>query len=173
MAEPREKQIEDIIEDYGDAMINFAYTYVKNWSTAEDVVQDALIKVYDRLHTFGRSSSIKTWLFAIVANQCKDYLRKNFVKKIIVGGVREADLAVPDSSPEQYLDAQASEKELAERILSLPIKYREVIVLHYYEDLSVSEISEFLGANLSTVKSRLQRARKKLRSALEEVWDYA
>lgn len=173
MFETKEEILESIIDKYGRAMVNFAYTYVKDWSAAEDAAQDALIKIYRREDTFNHQSSLKTWIFSIVANQCKDHLRKNYVKKLILGGFRDRDLIAKDASPDQQVDAQEAEKELAEKILALPVKYREVIILHYYEDLSVGEISDFLGTNLSTVKSRLQRARNKLRSSLGEGMDYA
>ncbi|HEU5139218.1 MAG TPA: sigma-70 family RNA polymerase sigma factor [Bacillales bacterium] len=164
----REQLIEQIVEQYGKAMMNFAYTYLKDWSAAEDVVQDALIKIYDRLETFEERSAVKTWLYSITANQCKDYLRKSYVRKVLPTGLREHRMRSREGLPEEQLAQKDSTEQLAGQIFSLPVKYREMIVLYYYEDLSTNEISDLLNVNVSTVKSRLQRAREKLKSVLKE-----
>lgn len=92
MFETKEGLIEQIVYQHGKAMVNFAYTYLKDWSASEDVVQDALIKIYRHINSFNQQSSLKTWVFRIVANQSKDYLRRNFVKRWVTGGIAEPRL---------------------------------------------------------------------------------
>ncbi|WP_041808134.1 sigma-70 family RNA polymerase sigma factor [Evansella cellulosilytica] len=156
--------LEVLINQYYEALVNVSYTYVKNWSTAEDIVQDVFIKILNSYHLFENRSSIKTWLYKITMNKSKDYLRKTYFKRVVIMGV--IDRLITDRTPEDNIIQKSMDKELAECIFILPIKYREVIILFYYEDLSLTEMGELLGENVSTLKSRLQRARRRLKEVL-------
>jgi RNA polymerase sigma-70 factor, ECF subfamily len=158
---------EEIIHTYEKAVVQFAYTYVKDWSVAEDISQEAFIKVYKNILSFHHRSKVKTWLFSITANECKDYLRK--IKRRtkwwdqIVQSNPKQDINTPE-----VITLQNEEKHsVGEALLSLPVKYREVLVLYYYEDLSTQEISQLLEVNSSTVRSRLDRGRKHLKNLRE------
>lgn len=158
--------IEQLIDQYAEELKRFVYTYVKNWATAEDVTQEVFLKAYEKLHTFKGESSIRTWLFSIAANRSKDYLRTWHYKNLLFKTRPDepVDLAYPEQ--EAILSSEAS--ELVEKVMQLPVKYREVILLYYYKDMSVEEIHDILDIPLSTVKTRLKRAREKLKPIISD-----
>lgn len=159
--------LRDLIEQYGKSLTNFAFTYVKDWSLAEDIMQEVFINVYtyEQLHEV---TSIKSWLYTLTANKCKDYLRKNYIKKDILVGLRDYLFLKPNqNTPEHDVISTSKNKRIAAQILELPVKYREIIILYYYEELTVKEISNLLGQKESTVKSKLHRGRKLLRHKME------
>ncbi|MCL7746799.1 sigma-70 family RNA polymerase sigma factor [Halalkalibacter alkaliphilus] len=165
----KEDLLEVIIHTYGKQVTNFAYTYVKDWGIAEDVAQDVFIKVFQHLHQFRKDSSLKTWIYQITANHCKDLLRKKYFQSTfltdLVGQIINGK-AVIESSEHTFLQVN-QEKEMAKQVLHLPVKYREIMILYYYEELSTEEIGTFLQISVSTVKTRLQRGRERLKRRLK------
>lgn len=153
--------LEEAVTNYGKQMTNLAYTYVKDWSLAEDIIQEVFIKALRNMNKFRGQSSLKTWLYSITANHCKDYLRSSYFRRVVLSNV----------FPLRHKDEEKVNGEnhnLSTYVIKLPVKYREVIILHYYEDLKIREISELLEVNEATIKSRLQRARKILKNKLGE-----
>ncbi len=160
--------INQLINDYSDDILHFVYTYVKNHTVAEDLTQEVLIKCYEKLHTFKQQSSIKTWAFRIASNHCKDYLRSWYYRKITLN---EKILDFIPSKEKQVEDAviqKDEETSLVNAVMTLPIKFREVIFLHYFEELTLSEISNVTGVNVNTLKTRLKRAKELVKSKIEE-----
>ncbi|WP_113930600.1 sigma-70 family RNA polymerase sigma factor [Bacillus sp. P14.5] len=158
---------EEIIQKNEKAVVQFAYTYVKDWSVAEDISQEVFIKVYKNFLSFDHRSKLKTWLFSITANECKDYLRKiqrrtKWWNHLVQGNPKQ-----DGDTPETILLQNEEKNSIGEALLTLPVKYREVLVLYYYEDLSTEEISKLLVVNSSTVRSRLDRGRKYLKNLRE------
>jgi RNA polymerase sigma-70 factor, ECF subfamily len=159
--------IRDLIELYGKSLLNFAYTYVKDWNLAEDIIQEVFINVY-RHGQLSEITSIKSWLYTITSNKCKDYLRKNYLKNDILVDMRKFFFKMAnDQTPEKDVINTAQYHIISNFILNLPIKYREVIILFYYEDLSVKEISRLLGQKEATVRSKLHRGREMLRKTID------
>lgn len=155
-----------LMEEYGNMIVRLAYTYVKQKQVAEDIAQEVFISCYNGLDRFQKKASFKTWLYRITVNKCKDYISSWSYKHIHYKdffGMLKKDTLV-DS---EVMDREKNEV-IFNKTLALPIKLREVIILHYYEDLSISEISESLAINSNTVKTRLHRARKKLKVFFEE-----
>ncbi|MFC7370605.1 sigma-70 family RNA polymerase sigma factor [Fictibacillus iocasae] len=154
-----------LMDDYGEEIKRLVYAYTKNWTHSEDLTQDIFLCVYKNLDTFQQQSSIKTWIYRIAINKCKDFLRSWHYKKTII-----SDIILPsekENSPETvYLHSERKEA-VSQLILQLPVKYREVIVLYYFRDLTLEEMTELLGANVNTLKSRLQRAKKRLAFKLQ------
>lgn len=155
---------EGIIEEYGDYLIRVAYTYLKEVETAEEVVQDVFFTFYQK-HQFEGKSSLRTYLVKMVVNRCHDYLRKkNRRKRIFAMWHNDRQT----NTPEQETLMKAERKDLLNLILTLPIKYREVIVLHYYQDYEVSVISKILNCPESTIRTRLLRAKSILKRELTQ-----
>ncbi|TYS69538.1 RNA polymerase sigma factor [Sutcliffiella horikoshii] len=154
---------EQIILENEKAIIKFAFTYVKDWAVAEDISQEVFIKVYKNIATFNRDSKLRTWLFSITANQCKDYLRKSGKTTKWLNDFFKGLQKQNDENPENILLEHEEKKSIGKALLSLPVKYREVLVLYYYEDLSTEEIAKLLHINSSTIRSRLERGRKQLK----------
>ncbi|WP_157800953.1 sigma-70 family RNA polymerase sigma factor [Bacillus solitudinis] len=169
----KEQLIEELIELYAKQITNFSFTYVKDWGMAEDITQDVFIKVYDNLDTFRHEGSLKTWIYQIAANRSKDILRNSYFKTTIVSDLLESLMPKKgNTSPEDTVIQIAEDKTLAKNVLALPVKYREVIILYYYHEMSSTEISQFLQVNVGTVKSRLQRGRQRLKVTLTKESEY-
>ncbi|WP_121680957.1 sigma-70 family RNA polymerase sigma factor [Falsibacillus albus] len=160
--------LESLIDQYERAVTQFAYTYVKDWGAAQDISQEVFIKIYEKLDSFQHRSSMKTWIFSITANQCKDYLRSLEGKKRKLSSfVQNIFTQNDEKTPEQIIEEKQSNDSLAQDVLSLPVKYREIIILYYYEELNTNEIASLLDISGSTVRTRLDRARKQLKDLNE------
>jgi RNA polymerase sigma factor (sigma-70 family) len=162
-----EWNFEAILDEYGEKLIRLAFLYVKDWSAAEDIVQDAFLRFYQKSHQFKGESSLLTYLSRIVINLSYNYLRKSRYKTIL-GLDALRGIVSNDRSIEEEVENNQAHSELAAEILSLPLKYREAIILYYYQELKVHEISDLLQTSENTVKSRLSRARTLLKKSLHE-----
>lgn len=148
-----------VVERYGDEMLRLAILYLGSREQAEDAVQDSFIKIFRAAN--GDTLS-KSFVMRVLVNTCKDYLKSGWAKKVsLVDEYPEYEAA---DGPEQ-----AEEGALRHEILALPPKYREVILLRYYEGFSVGEIARMLGAPQPTVSIRLKRACAILEKRLEGV----
>lgn len=162
--------IEDIMNIYGVEVKKFIYTYLKNEADTDDVTQEVFVTVYLKIGTFKGDSSLKSWIYSIAANKCKDYIRRhrlrpqNLFQRLTQ---HERKKTQSNDIAEDYIRSTIQEG-LFEKIMELPVKYREVIILYYYKDLSINEISFVLKEKESTLQSRLLRARKKLRELINK-----
>ncbi|EEM90936.1 sigma-70 family RNA polymerase sigma factor [Bacillus thuringiensis] len=166
--EDKEDLIDEIMNKYGQEVLQLVYSYVNNKEVAEDLTQDIFVKCYKSLHTYKGNSNLKTWLWRIAINHCKDYLKSWYNKKVIV---TEDDFTYMESqkeSVEQIVIQNAEDSRLASAVMSLPIKYREVIYLFYYEELSIKEIATVIEVKENTIKTRLKKAKELLKKGLEE-----
>ncbi|WP_342032480.1 sigma-70 family RNA polymerase sigma factor [Mesobacillus boroniphilus] len=158
-----------LIEDYADRVNRLAYTYVKSWQSAEDITQEVFISCYKNLDSFRSESSYKTWIFKITVNKCKDYLKSKWYKSIVPIEFGWSLIPGSKTSPEEDVINKNKHYTLSKNVMSLPAKYREIIILYYYEDLNIAEISNLTSINLDTVKTRLRRAKALLRKKYEGV----
>ena len=164
--------IEHLLEEYGTEIKRIAFLYVKDYAATEDILQEVFISCYQHLESFRHESSYKTWLIKITINKCKDHLKRWSFRNLIYRDKMDFRL-IERSTPEEELLLKQRELLLVEHVLSLPIKLREIIILYYYEELSVEEIGSLLDLKVNTVKSRLHRARANLKEQLkgwEDEW---
>jgi RNA polymerase sigma-70 factor, ECF subfamily len=165
--EENEQILEKIMIDYGNELTFLAYSYVKNIEVAKDIVQNVFITAFTQLKTFRGDSSVKTWLYRITINKCKDHLKSSLFKRIVLFGTSVEGKQTVASSDDILL-----EKELAQSIkkavFNLKLKYREVILMMYYQDLTTSEIAAILNLPESTVRTRIRRAKQQLAPLLEK-----
>ena len=164
--EPVDTVVERLIEQYGQEVYKIAYFYMKETQLAEDIFQEVFYKVIKNYHKFNHQSSEKTWLIRMTINTCKDMLRTSWIKSVTTFG----DLQDSENEYEKPYDIEKKEtnKELYELIQRLPQKYKEILLLFYYKDLTYEEISEILQIPEGTVRSRLSRAREKLKKMMNE-----
>ncbi|WP_246041691.1 sigma-70 family RNA polymerase sigma factor [Robertmurraya kyonggiensis] len=163
----KNKWFEKTMNEYGDRLTKLSYNYTKDWNLAEDIVQDVFITCYNEYDKIHSIVSFKAWIFRITINKCKDLIKSSFFKRVIMNEELLKSTKASDLSPEMALIKNSEEAFLSVCVLGLPIKYREVILLYYYEELSIDEISEILKINRNIVKTRLNRARLKLKVILE------
>lgn len=164
----RNETIKMLMEEYGTAVLHLAYSYVRNRETAEDLTQEIFFKCFERLDTFQGNSAIQTWLYRIAANHCKDYLKSWYHRKMHVSDYLLSFFKNTQAGPEDQCVQEDEKSELQHALFQLPVKYREVIFLYYFQECSQKEISDICGLNLNTVKTRLVRARELLKEILEE-----
>ena len=151
--------IETIIDTYGDGLLRLCLLYLGERQLAEDAFQTTLVKAWKSLPGFRGESSMKTWLSRIAVNVCRDTLRSGWfrMRKQSESIDTLLNIAAPDSG----------DSDVAQAVLSLPGRYREVIVLYYYEDMTMREIAEALRIPINTVSTRLRRARALLGDMLK------
>ncbi|MFD2044167.1 sigma-70 family RNA polymerase sigma factor [Ornithinibacillus salinisoli] len=165
LSHSREEAISHIIDIYGESIKRLIFTYVKNYAQADDLFQEFLIKVYQNLDQFNRNSSLKTWLYRIAINKCKDYLRSPLNRLFPLHEYTKGSTMV--KSAEDITLENEQQQAIVHSILALPIKYREIFVLRYYQDFTIKQVSDALGVQESTVKTRIMRGKKKLQLKLD------
>ncbi|MDW0116545.1 sigma-70 family RNA polymerase sigma factor [Sporosarcina thermotolerans] len=168
----RDRLLLTAMDSYGDYLLRLIYAIVKDEKKAEDIVQEVFIRYYLSLEKFEGRSSVKTYLYRIAVNECHNYYKSWAFRKMEISNLF-GHLLVNKDTPEIEILQKESDDNVAKMIEGLPLKYREVIWLHYFSELTVTEISDVLNCPVNTVKTRLARGRKLARIALEEGNDYA
>ncbi|MCA1029811.1 sigma-70 family RNA polymerase sigma factor [Bacillus timonensis] len=159
--------LEKIMTMYGEEIKRLIFTYTKNWAQTDDLTQDVFVSLYMKLDSFQGRSSLKSWIYSIAINKCKDYLKSWNYRQVKMADTILTVIKAKENSPDIQMELNDSNHELMKSVLCLPLKYREVIILFYYKEMSIEEISSLLKENQSTVKTRLKRAREKLKSAIK------
>ena len=148
-----------LIETYSDMLIRISYSYMKNLSDAEDITQEVFIKLLEKRPDFKNETHEKSWLIRVAINLSKDKLKSSYFKNTT-------------SLEDDFVDTTQEDNDVIQAVLSLPVKYRSIVFLYYYENYSISEISNILNIKESTVGSQLSRGRKLLKSILKEDFEY-
>lgn len=165
-AQNEEPDIDRLINEYSKGLMRLCYVYLKDYQLAEEAAWDTLLRAYRKYNSFRRESSEKTWLIRIAVNICKSYMRKSYMRE------------KPDNeyislayTSQGFTDSTYSSEEsidLLNAVYSLPVKYKEVILLHYYQEFSVNQISKILHEKENTISVRLKRAREMLKYLYKE-----
>ena len=156
-----EEMIRRMMESYGDAVLRMCYMNFRDVMMAEDAAQDTFLKAYQKCSSFRGECSEKTWLMRIAINTCRDYQRRAWLRWMD-RSVDAERLMLPGGTP---VDSQ--DDTVIRAVMALPARDREVVLLRYYQQMKLDEISCTLGIPQGTVTSRLNRARSKLRRQLE------
>jgi len=163
-----------LIDNYKNMVYNLAYRMSNSPHEAEDISQEAFMRAYQSLARFNPSYKFSTWLYQITLNIIRDRLKKKELNYVSLDTPIETDdsefYPQPEdltNNPEQIMARQEDAQAVQQAIYSLPLKYREVIVLRHLQDLSYIEIGNILKLPPGTVKVRLYRAREQLKKILE------
>ncbi|RDI45420.1 sigma-70 family RNA polymerase sigma factor [Falsibacillus pallidus] len=162
----KEALIHEWMELYTKNVYLLAYSIVKDKDLAEDISQEVFLKCYRYMDRFRNDSSIKTWIYRITVNTSKDYIRKKGFS-LLQFPLTLLDTFKKSASSEVEVLKMDEKERLLQLVLSLPQKYREVIILHYFQDLKIIEAADALQLNENTVKTRLARGRALLRDKIE------
>lgn len=160
---------EKLIVPHERMMYALALRLCQNKEDAEDCLQDAMIRVYKSLSSFRGDSAFSTWLYRIVTNTCLDsHRRRKHRYSESLDSLSESGWNAPDPglTPEQSAVNRDLKRALNEAINTLPGDIRAAVVLRDVQGFSYEDVSEILGINIGTVKSRLSRGREKIRSYL-------
>lgn len=161
MAEEKaQRMLAEWMETYGTALLRMCAVYLHDTDLAQDAVQDTFVKAYRHMDSFRGEASGKTWLIRIAIHTCRDYQRSAWFRHI--------DRSKPvDTLPEQMSAAAFPDDTVIAEVSRLPRKYREVILLRYYQCMRIHEAAETLGISESAVKQRQKKASDMLRAKLK------
>jgi len=164
----------ELWERHSKKAVNMAYRVTRNSADAEDVAQDAWMNAYARLNTFDGRATFATWLTRIVINSALVTLRKKRTRpgtsmEVSDGETfKQCEIADPANSIEELFTRYERAELLRQAISRLAPSLRMIVEIHQANDSSVQETADLAGISLSATKSRLLRARTKLRIALVE-----
>ncbi|MFK9095449.1 RNA polymerase sigma factor [Bacillus salipaludis] len=161
----KKNTFEDVVNEYGTAIYKYILSLVKHKELAEDLYQEVLLSAYLAYPSIKEQCKYKSWLFTIAVNKCRDYWRKEnkskqFWKEEVYTYSATCE---PTSIPEDEVLHKFSAEQMAEKVRTLPEIYRYPIYLYYYQDLSLLEIAKKSNLPMSTVKTRMKRAKERLR----------
>lgn len=172
MLEGSESAFASLVDRYQDRVFRLLGRYCRDQVECEDLAQDVFLKVFRKLHTFQGDSQFFTWLYRIAVNAATDHLSKASSRRLRLVE-DDASLDTGGDRDEQSPAAPLMTAELAavtrSIVDSLPEKFRTILVLREFEDLSYTEIAAVLQIQLGTVESRLFRARQRFKEALERL----
>ena len=164
----------ELVDRYKDKLMNFIFPYFGEIEQTEDIVQDTMIKLYEKKHYYKEIAKFSTWLYTIAKNLANTELRKRNRKKITYlsqMSTKDSDYEIPDVQKD--INKEFENEFINERInlaiAGLAEKFKTVIVLRDIQELSYEDISAIVGVPLGTVKSRINRARIQLQAELQDI----
>ena len=177
--------LDSIYSEYGERILNLAYRMTSDEEVARDLTHDIFLKAYENLHRFDGNAHVYTWIYRIAVNHILNHLRKarraNWVRLLdenVTDLYRENKPVFRPELEDRQTFLEALEHHERSRLLwtavqSLPLKYRIPLLLFFYEGFSHREIAEVMKLSLSTVETRIHRAKKalfgKIRPYLDQI----
>ncbi|WP_162162952.1 sigma-70 family RNA polymerase sigma factor [Gorillibacterium massiliense] len=155
---------EHLIAKYQSELLHLAMSYLNDYQLAQDCVQEIFIKAYKKIDPDKDQAALRKWLKICTVNRCKSILRSAFWRRMVFwehDRIKSVSAATRDEYP------KLDDTGVLDKVMRLPIKYREVIVLHYYQDMTLQDISVVLKISHEAAKSRLRRAKEQLKVMLE------
>lgn len=150
----KNKYLEKMIEKYSDMVYRLALTRTKSKENSEDVYQDVFLRLSKKLPDFESEEHEKAWLIRVTINCSKNLLNSKFLK-------------YKEELKEDITFETKERHDIYYAVQELPLKYRTIIHLYYYENYKINEISKILNIKENTIKSNLSRAREKLKQKVE------
>ena len=163
-----------LVNRYKDKLINFIFHYLKDSESAEDVVQETMIKLYQKKHYYKEIAKFSTWLYTIAKNLANTELRKRKNRKTTLLSQFSKDdktYEIPSEDLEigQEVQTDVVNEIIMDAVNQLSEKFKTVIILRDIQEISYEEISEIIGVPIGTVKSRINRARLQLQVELKHL----
>ncbi|WP_217266777.1 RNA polymerase sigma factor [Paenibacillus tianmuensis] len=146
------------MEQHRREVWSYAYGLIHKHDVADDITQDVFLKAYRRIASFRGDGSVRAWLLTITRNTVLDYQRSPYFRKVTVVDRIETEKA-HTSAEEEYLKREDS-REMFGKILEMPLPFRNVLLLKAKYEMKPGEIASYLKLPLTTIKTRLHRARK-------------
>ncbi len=157
----REQQLEQLISLYADTILRTCFIYLSDRGQAEDAMQDTFLKAWKHLQQTGGPDiqNEKAWLLRIAMNTCHDYHRTKWFRHV------DARKAL-DELPPRYLAVIPQDHSLLVDVCELPEKYKQVLLLYYYQEMNLQEVAGALNISRSSVHKRLKKAQELLKGRL-------
>lgn len=163
-----QKAYAELMERYRESIYYMLLKMVNDSDDADDLTIEAFGKAFKRLHQYTPQFAFSTWLFKIASNNCIDFIRKKRIKALSLdrgfktedGETIEINVQDKGLDPEQYLQKKERMNKMRDVVTQLKPRYRELVELRYFQELSYEEIAAELQIPLGTVKAQLFRARE-------------
>lgn len=163
---------EGIVRRWQGPMVNLAYRFCRDRSRAEDMAQEAFLRAYRGLAKWRRDAAFSTWLFAVATNLYRSELRRIPMGAVSIEEIAElSDSRAGPRAMDTRLDEEDRDRTVRCAVDALPSKYREALILFYFQGMDVPATARSLGLPEGTVKARLFRARKLLQKKLPPLWE--
>mgnify|MGYP001361447072 CR=1 FL=1 len=164
----------ELVNRYRDRLINFVYPFFGDFEQAEDVVQETMLKLYEKKHYYREIAKFSTWIYTIARNLANTELRKKKRRKTtyisrMTKDDRQYDIPAVQADLNQNLQNEFIRDRIHAAIKGLPEHFKTVIILRDIQELSYDDISNIVGVPLGTVKSRINRARLQLQAELQDL----
>lgn len=165
-----DKAFESLVQKYRKSVFYLVYKIVRNTDDAEDLTQDSFVKAYSFIHKFDPKYAFSTWLFKIATNNCIDFIRRRKMQTLSIDSPQNFDegspmyIQVQDRGPlpSDSLLLKERKEILTVAIERLPERYRNLLRMRYFDELSYEEVAERLRLPMGTIKAQLHRARELL-----------
>lgn len=158
-----ETGIEKIIEEFGENLVYYIFNYTNNYQDAEDIMMDTFAVVLSKKHCLKNQNAFKTYLYKIARNKAIDFVRKS---KRILFAQEFIDNTEDLNNFEKTLIKTETQKQILDCIYSLPKTYKEVVMLHYFEELTYQQIAKILHKNKKQIYNLISRAKVILKQKL-------
>ena len=164
----------ELVNRYRDKILNFIFNYIGDFEISEDIVQDTMVKLYQKKHYYKEIAKFSTWLYTIAKNLANTELRKKKQRKTTILSHLSKDdkpYDIPSDQPgtHQEIESEVTSKIIRNAIDQLTDKFKTVILLRDIQELSYEDISSIVGVPIGTVKSRINRARLQLQIELKHL----
>lgn len=178
------RELQQKIDEYGDMLFKLSLVRLRNVQDAEDVVQEVFYQYVRNTSPFQDAEHEKAWLLKVTLNACRKVWRSAWRRHHSEWNPDDGRMEAPEPNgvdremqsmvpgPEEAAFRKEERRCLMSAVMALPVKYRDVIHLFYYEELSVKEIARITGRVESTVTSQLTRGRELLKKSLKEEYDF-
>lgn len=157
--------LELLVREYSDALIRFAYCYVKDSAAAEDIMEDAFAALIIKHRRFKDADNLRAYLYKTVRNKCVDYLRM-YKKRVSLSDVERVFTADAERETETALLRQENRRAVYEALQNLPAQYRDILYLTYFEECSADEAARLLRRTKKQTYNLLHRAKTSLKELL-------
>ena len=156
---------DEIIHKYKDVVFRMVYMHIGDFHKSEDITQEIFIKIYRSLSKFRGDSNIYTWVYKIAINTIRTHGKKNTTEKDTLS-IDYLEELPDDAWDEDKLIEEIQNSSIMSLIQRLPDRYKEVLILYYYQDLKVEDICYIVNEPAGTIKSKLHRGRNMLKDML-------
>ena len=173
-----QESFEKLVRLYEKRVFSLTSRMCRNSADAEEAAQEAFLAAWQALPAFRGDASFATWLYRLVSNACVDILRREGRHQVMAGPSlddEESSPEPPDKSPSPHALAERAElrRQIEAGLAALPPEYRQVLILREIHQCTYDEIAQICSIDLGTVKSRINRGRKRLRKILLESGNFS
>lgn len=173
MAAGDQDAFEMLVTRYHGPLLSYTSNQLQDRQKAQDIVQETFIRLIRHFRQHGALEHVRSWLYRVALNQCKDYWKSSAYRSEGLAGEEFPERSDPSAGAEELLEWQETSAEIAASLENLPDVQQNIITLRFFHDMKLQEISELLDLPLSTVKTHLYNGLRKLKKLMTVEDSYA